>query len=105
MEDILMPLQLSCHGTRASQEDEIRREGSPTRRGNQDDQKSMSHSQTLSLSRNLQSMIEMLFFPRVKRKTNSNHFENFLRTLSSFVVKLHRVDVNFLCREMLIKIK
>ena len=37
----------------------------------------------------------MLFFPRVKRtyKTNTNHFENFLRTLSSSAVKLHCVDV------------
>ena len=34
----------------------------------------------------------MLFFPRVKGKTNSNHFENFLRTLSSSAVKLH-IDV------------
>ena len=34
----------------------------------------------------------MLFFPRVKRK-NSNHFENFLRTLSSTAVKLYCVDV------------
>ena len=58
----------------------------------------LSHSQTLSLSRNLQSMGKMLFFPRVKRKTKSNHFENFLRTLSSFAVKLHCVDVNFLYR-------
>ena len=45
----------------------------------------MSHSQTLSLSRNLQSIMKMLFFPRVKRKTNSNHFEKSL--------KLHCVDV------------
>ena len=26
----------------------------------------------------------------------SNYFDNFLRTLSSFAVKLHCVDVNFL---------
>ena len=38
-------------------------------------------------------MMKMLFFPTVKRKTNSNHFENFLRTLSSSAVKLHCVDV------------
>ena len=37
--------------------------------------------------------IKMLFFPRVNRKTKSNHFENFLRTLSSSAVKLHCVDV------------
>ena len=35
------------------------------------------------------------FFPRGKRKTKSNYFDNFLRTLSSFAVKLHCVDVNF----------
>ena len=38
------------------------------------------------------------FFPRGKRKTKSNYFDNFLRTLSSFVVKLHCIDVNFLRR-------
>ena len=53
----------------------------------------MSHSQTLSLSRNLQSMMKMLFFPTVKRKMTLNHFENFLRTLSSSAVKLNCVDV------------
>ena len=53
----------------------------------------LSHSQTLSLNRNLQSIIKMLFFSRVNRKTNSNHFENFFRTLSSSAVKLHCVDV------------
>ena len=63
----------------------------------QDDQKSTSHSQTPSLSRNLQSKRKMLFFPRLKRKIKLNHFENFLRTLSSFAVKLHCIDVKCLC--------
>ena len=55
--------------------------------------KAMSHSQ--NLSRNLQSITwwKCYFFPRVKRKTNSNHFENFCRTLSSSSVKLHCIDV------------
>ena len=60
----------------------------------------MSHSQTLSLSRNLQSMKKIFFFypDRGKPeevKLNQIIFENFLRTLSSFAVKLHCVDVNF----------
>ena len=38
-------------------------------------------------------MMKMIFFPRVKRKTNSNRFENFFRTLSSSAVKLLCVDV------------
>ena len=38
-----------------------------------------------------------IFSPRVKRKTNSNHFENFFRTLSSSAVKLHCADVAPLC--------
>ena len=38
-------------------------------------------------------MMKMLFFPRVRRKTNSNHFENFCRTLFSSAVKLHCIDV------------
>ena len=41
-------------------------------------------------------MMKMLFFPWVKRETNSNHFEDFFRTLSSCAVKLHCVDVALL---------
>ena len=36
---------------------------------------------------------ENAIFPRVKRKTTSIHFENFLRTLSLSAVKLHCIDV------------
>ena len=61
---------------------------------------SRRHSQTLSLSRNLQSMKKNLFFTQREARGRRSQiiFDSFLRTLSSFVVKLHCVDVNFLHR-------
>ena len=48
----------------------------------------MSHSQTLAEH-------EKKSFFSQREEDEIKYFENFLRTLSSFAVKLHCVDVNF----------